>query len=124
MSVGSKRKASARRGLLAGLALASTVLGGCSFALVDRAPPRNNWWSDYKWGIDLNHCTASPAAPIADGAFGLGLLWSALHYASDGGDAGPTVGLLIMIPAVVYLASSVYGFDATSECRTYRAGPP
>ena len=28
-----------------------------------------------------------------------------------------------LIPAVVYLASSVYGFGATSKCRTYLAGP-
>jgi hypothetical protein len=29
-----------------------------------------------------------------------------------------------LIPAVVYLASSAYGFGATSKCRTYLAGPP
>ena len=112
------------RRLAAGLLSASIVLGGCSFALVAGAPPRDKWPSDNRWGLDLNHCTASPAAPIADGALALGLWGSAVYVVRDGGDAAPVEAALILIPAVVYLASSLYGFSATSKCRTYLAGPP
>jgi hypothetical protein len=124
MLVGFKKKALAGRRLPAALVLASMVIGGCSFALVDGAPPRFKWPSDNRWGLDLNNCTASPVAPIADGAFALGLWGSAIYVARDGGDAAPAIAVLIMIPAVVYLASSLYGFGVTSKCRTYLAGPP
>jgi hypothetical protein len=124
MLVGFNKRALAGRRLPAALVLASMVIGGCSFALMDGPPPRDRWPSDNRWGLDLNDCTASPVAPIADGAFALGLWGSAVYVARGGGDAAPAVAALIMIPAVVYLASSLYGFGVTSRCRTYLAGPP
>jgi hypothetical protein len=124
MSVGFKRKAFAGPRLAAALVLTTMAIGGCSFALVDGAPSRDKWPSDNRWALDLNHCTGSPVAPIADGAFALGLWGSAVYVARGGGDAAPAIAGLIMIPAVIYLASSFYGFNVTSKCRTYLAGPP
>ncbi len=124
MLVGFKKEALSGRRLPAALVLASMVIGGCSFVLVNGAPPRDQWPSDNRWGLDRNNCTASPVAPIADGAFALGLSGSAVYVARQGGDAAPAVAALIMIPAAVYLASSLYGFGVTGKCGTYLAGPP
>jgi hypothetical protein len=31
---------------------------------------------------------------------------------------------ILLLPGLVYLVASVYGFAQTSACRTYLAGPP
>jgi len=46
-------------------------------------------------------------------------------YAGRGsGDAGPAAAGLVALPALVYLASALYGVAAIRTCSTYLAGPP
>jgi hypothetical protein len=109
--------------VLASLAI-GVVLGGCSFVFVDRAPPRERWPVESNIGLELDRCTASPWLPIVDGTLALGIGAGAVAVARRGGDADPTIAGLLMVPALVYLASGLYGLTATNHCRTYLAGPP
>jgi hypothetical protein len=111
-------------GLAIGLTLAS-VLGGCSFALVERAPPRDRWPEDNRWGLGLNRCTSSPTIPVVDGAITLGFFLGAGYVASRPSEAGISLfeAIPLVIPGTIFLLSSLYGFTATDTCRTYLAGP-
>jgi hypothetical protein len=109
------------------MALALTLafaFGGCSFVLVDRAPPRARWPEDNRWGLGLNRCTSSPIMPLVDSAIVVSDYALAGYAASRGGDAAPAVALLLLLPGIPYLVSALYGFSATGTCRTYLGGPP
>lgn len=105
----------------------SMVTTSCSFAFVDRAPPRDKWPVENRFALDLDRCTAEPWLPIADGSIALGLGAGAVYLGrgADGENVDKFVDFgLLMLPALVYLISSVYGFSKNSDCRTYLAGPP
>ncbi len=103
---------------------AGLVLTGCSFALTDRAPPREQWPAEHTFDEQLKSCTASPVLPIVDGAITVGLGVAATYAGRNYGDAGPAVASILALPALLYLASALYGWSATGTCRTYLAGPP
>jgi hypothetical protein len=107
-----------------GLLVAGFAFGGCSVALVDRAPSRDQWPAEHRFGQTPNRCTTSPTVPIVDGAIGLALGGSAIYLAGRGDDAAPVVATAVAVPALMFLASALYGVAATKTCRTYSAGPP
>lgn len=116
-----------RGGMAVAIGLMATLAGsGCSFVLVERAPPRDRWPEDNRWGLALNRCTSSPVVPIVDGAITLGFLSGAGYVASRPSEAGVNLYAagLLLIPGMVFLISSLHGLNATSTCRTYLAGPP
>lgn len=99
------------------------AVGGCSFVGV-RPPP-----DDARRGTSkLTDCTDSYAAPVADTVIGgvfaataTALAISAANYEEPG--FGPdkesfeTAGaILLAFPAVIHVASAVYGYVAVSEC--------
>ena len=100
--------------------------GGCSFVLVERAPPRDRWPEDNRWGLALNRCTSSPVVPLVDGAITLGFFTGAGYVASRPSEAGVSLyeATLLVIPGMIFRISSLYGFTATGTCHTYLAGPP
>jgi hypothetical protein len=106
-----------------GLLVAGFAFGGCSVALVDRAPARDQWPAEHRFGQELTRCTTSPIDPIVDGAIGLALGGGAIYFAGRGDDAAPFVATAVAVPALVFLASALYGVGATKTCRTYLAGP-
>ncbi len=107
------------------LALA-VELCGCSFLFSDRAPPRDQWPTEHTYTSDeqLKSCTTSPVLPILDGASVIGLGVGAVYAGRGGGDAAPAAAGLVALPALISLASALYGWSATGTCRTYLAGPP
>ncbi len=111
-----------RRG--GGLLLACLAFGGCSVALVDGAPARDQWPAEHRLGQELSRCTTSPLVPIVDGAIGLALGGGAIYFAGRGDEAAPFAAGVVAVPALVFLASALYGVVATKTCRTYLAGPP
>jgi hypothetical protein len=116
-----------RGGVGVAIALIGTLaFGGCSFVLVERAPTRDRWPEDNRWGLGLNRCTSSPVVPIVDGTITLGLFSGAAYVASRPSEAGVSLyeAGLLFIPGMVFLISSLYGLIATSTCRSYLAGPP
>ena len=116
-----------RGGVVVAVGLMATLaVSGCSFVLIERAPPRDRWPADNRWGLALNRCTSSPVVPLVDGAITLGLLGGADYVASRPSEAGVSViaASFLLIPTLVFLVSSLYGLGATSTCRTYLAGPP
>jgi hypothetical protein len=118
-----------RRGggfVLAGLA-ATLAVGGCSFASVYGPPPAAQWPTEQTGPVaGLAHCTSSPVAPIIDGAASLGLLAGAGYLTAQQDFLGfnHVAAGILLLPGLVYLVASVYGFAHTSACRTYLAGPP
>jgi hypothetical protein len=103
---------------------AGLALTGCSFFLAERAPPREQWPTEPTFDEQLRRCTTSPVLPIVDGAITVGLGVGATYAGRNYGDAGPAVASIVAVPALFYLASALYGWNATGTCRTYRAGPP
>jgi len=115
----------ARGGVGVAIVLAVMLaLGGCSFVLVEQAPPRARWPEDNRWGLGLNRCTSSPVIPLVDSAIVVSDAALSGYALSRGGDAAPALAMLLLLPAFPYLVSTFYGFGATSTCRTYLAGPP
>ena len=92
--------------------------------LVERAPARDRWPEDNRWGLALDRCTNSPIIPVVDSAIVASDYALAAYAASRGGDAAPAIAALLLLPGAVYLVSALYGFSATHTCRTYLAGPP
>lgn len=104
------------------LSVVALACSGCSFLFVH--PPHH---SDGQLTAKLRQCTKSPAAPIVDAAIGAFQVVrtsvaisndeSAYHGApiSRGADIGFGVGF-----ATLFLASSIYGFVETSQCRPPR----
>jgi hypothetical protein len=114
-----------RRGGEGGLIVliaAGLVLAGCSFALTARAPPREQWPAEVTYDQQLKSCTASPIFPIVDGAITVGLGVGAIYAGRGGGDAAPVLAGIVALPALVYLASALYGVAAMNTCRNYLAG--
>ena len=118
-----------RRGerLVAGGLAATLALGGCSFAAVYGPPPVEHWPTEQNRSlVGLAHCTASPVLPIVDGVVTMGLFSGAGFIAAEPDSLGANVfaaGLLVL-PGLIYLASTLYGIGVTSSCRIYQAGPP
>jgi hypothetical protein len=113
-------------GAAVGLLAVLVAFGGCSFALVDRAPPGQLWVTEHSHERNLARCTSSPVAPIVDGAITLGIVGGAVDVVADsrGGDASVGLAAVMIVPALVYLASTLYGFSATNRCQDYLDGPP
>jgi hypothetical protein len=109
---------------MVGLLAAAAAFGGCSFVLVEGAPPRDRWPEDNRWGLALNRCSSSPILPLADSALVLSDAALAVYAGRGGGDAAPAITSLVLLPSIVFIASAIYGFGATNTCRTYLAGPP
>jgi hypothetical protein len=101
--------------------------GGCSFALVDRAPPGETWPHERTSRENLAACTDRPVIPIVDGAITVGLAGGAVYAATRGvgnGEANAVLAVVALGIAVPYFASAMYGLAATRRCRVYEAGPP
>jgi|SRR5450755_1460858 hypothetical protein len=109
-----------------GLLAILVVFGGCSFAFVDRAPPGQLWATEHSHERNLARCTSSPVAPIVDGVITAGLVGGAVDVVADSraGDASVGLAAFMMLPALVYLVSTLYGFSTTNRCQDYQAGPP
>lgn len=118
-----------RRGggfVLVGLAAVFAV-EACSFASVYGPPPAAQWPTEETGtGAGLAHCTTSPVAPIIDGAASLGFLAGAGYLTAQQDFLGfnHVAAGILLVPGLVYLVASVYGFAETGACRTYLAGPP
>jgi hypothetical protein len=102
---------------------ASVAVGGCSFVIVDPAPPRYLWTLDDARG-GHQHCTAFPLSSIVDGVVAVGIGTAtvfAVESTPHNHDGLPPqmIGLL----AVPFALAAIYGLDATSTCRSYLAGP-
>jgi hypothetical protein len=105
--------------------LSTLALGGCSFILVDRAPPHSRWPTESP--PQQGSCTAAPVGPVIDALLAL-TSGALLIYLSQPASSPRHDGLppqALVFPVLLGTAgSSVFGFAATSTCRTYLAGPP
>jgi hypothetical protein len=118
-------------GLLA-IVCALSLLPGCSWAYVERAPPEHARYGTF-------NCTTSSVLPVADTvlAAGFGVVGGAIVY--DGAGCDPSDhpilgcafekaqmigGALLLVPAVLLAASAITGFVATAECDAALAAPP
>jgi hypothetical protein len=114
-------------GLFFGLFAAGIALGGCSFIIVKSAPPRDQWPEDKAPHMGSGSCTTSPVAPIFDAAMllgsGLAGIYLVEQQSSIKNDGFPRAPI-VLVPALAYGFSAIYGFTTNSTCRTYRAGPP
>jgi hypothetical protein len=109
-----------------GLAL-TLAFGGCSFCFVQDAPAGESWPKEHFNAEDLAPCTESRATPALDAAITVGLLGGAglLVERHSGDNEGNALSALAMVLlALPYALSTIYGFEATSQCRRYRAGLP
>jgi hypothetical protein len=111
--------------LFFGLLAAGVALGGCSFIIAKGAPPRDQWPEDKPPHMGRGACTTSPVAPIIDAAMLVGGGVAGIYLVerpikNDGFPRAP----IVLVPALAYGFSAIYGFTTNSTCRTYRAGPP
>jgi len=106
---------------------------GCSFALVEEAPPDAEW-PRYAASIEpMSPCTESLGAAFTDGAIAAGLtglsamVWLESRHPDPNSEGDVPVGILaapMLLAMVPFLISAIYGAYATARCREYRRGPP
>jgi len=113
--------------LFVGLLAAGVALGGCSFIILKHAPRRDQWPEDKPPHMGRGSCTTSQVAPIFDAAMLLGSGLAGIYLVeqqSSMKNNGFPRAPIVLLPALAYGFSAVYGFTTNSTCRTYRAGPP
>jgi hypothetical protein len=93
-------------------------LGGCSFRLVRPPPPREEWPARGSGNTSEVSCTASPAPPIADLTVAAGTTTIGFLERNSG---TPTVAVGLMLLAVPFVASAIYGTYHVNHCRRYKA---
>jgi hypothetical protein len=101
----------------AALALA-LVVSGCSFRLVQPAPPRSEWPDPVLPSSSQVRCTESYLPPAADLTFAA--ITGTLAYVERDSGA-PQVALLLGITSIPLLVSGIYGLVKVSSCRSYQA---
>jgi len=106
---------------------------GCSFALVETAPPQAEW-PRYATSLEpMSPCTESSTPYFTDGAIAAALtgvsamLWLDSRNPAPNSEGDVPVGFLALptlVAMVPFLISAIYGAYATERCREYRRGPP
>jgi len=113
-----------------GLFIQST---GCSFAFVENAPPQAEWPRDATSLETRSPCTESTKPAFTDGAIAAGLAglsamaWLVSRHPgpdSEGDIPERFLTAAMLVAAVPFLISAIYGFMEIDRCREYRRGPP
>jgi hypothetical protein len=121
------------------LAALAALPAGCSFVLVEKAPPREEWPESKLSLMPMKGCTESRTPEIIDIGAAVGIvsilpaLWIFQQFdppaQSPEGDLDPgflfVVGEVLMaLASLPFAISALWGDNQIDRCRRYKAGPP
>src|SRR5215471_7553945 len=98
------------------VALAALAIGGCSFRVVLPPPPPSDWPTVPRRGSPEARCTSSPLPPAAD--TGVALLLGGLAFVERNAQS-QIAPIILAAASIPVLASAIYGYIVTTECRHY-----
>jgi len=99
-----------RHRLIALIVLAGWANAGCSFLFVDGPPAKHQKMPYFE-------CTSGRGWPIVDTVIGVSVGLGAAAAIDEPGSQNRSEAFIAAAEAALFLASTVYGFSKTSECR-------